>query len=216
MASDNYKKSLYLEVCDNLETDAMFRDNGFIADLKKYLGNDCEENRLDVIENFNGLSSGHMIIILSLMILCESIHEKTIVFIDEPEMHLHPPLLSTYIRTLSILLKKRNAVGIIATHSPIVLQEVPRNCVTKVERVGGEMTFYRPETETFATGTDQLTREIFGYEIMKTGFYKLIEDNLQNDFEATYEEFNEQIGFLGQIMIQGLLNRNGDDKNEED
>lgn len=216
VALDRNKKLLYLEVCDGLETDAMFRDNGFIAVLRNHLKEPNDNNLTDVIHSFRKLSSGHMIIILSLTILCESIHEKTIVFIDEPETHLHPPLLSTYIRTLSVLLRKRNAVGIIATHSPIVLQEVPSSCVTKVERVGGEMTFFRPEIETFAASTDQLTREIFGYEIMKTGFYKLIEDNLQDDFDSTYEEFNNHIGFLGQVMIQGLLNRNGCDKNEED
>lgn len=214
--SDRNKKFLYFEVCDGLETDTMFRDNGFISVLRKHLKAPSDDNITDVIHSFKKLSSGHMIIILSLTILCESIHEKTIVFIDEPETHLHPPLLSTYIRTLSVLLRKRNAVGIIATHSPIVLQEVPSSCVTKVERVGGDMTFYRPETETFAASTDQLTREVFGYEIMKTGFYKLIEDNLQDDFDSTYEEFNNRIGFLGQILIQGLLNRNGGDKDEED
>ena len=216
ISSDLYKKLLYLEAFDSLETDAMFRDNGFIDNLKRYFVEPDNDTITNVINSFKKLSSGHIIIILSLMTLCESIHEKTIVFIDEPETHLHPPLLSTYIRTLSVLLRKRNAVGIIATHSPIVLQEVPRSCITKVERVGGEMTFFRPEAETFAAGTDQLTREVFGYEIVKTGFYKLIEDNLQKDFEATYEKFNEQIGFLGQIMIQGLLNRSGDDEDEED
>lgn len=215
-ASDDYKISLYLEVCDNLETDAMLRDTGFITVLKNYLENPSKNTINNVIDAFKKLSSGHMVIVLSLITLCESIHEKTIVLIDEPETHLHPPLLSTYIRTLSVLLRKRNAVGIIATHSPIVLQEVPSGCVTKVERVGEAMTFYRPQTESFAASTDQLTRDVFGYEIMKTGFYKLIEDNLQNDFDLTYEKFNSHVGFLGQIMIQGLLNRNGGDKNEED
>lgn len=215
IASDSYKKSLYLEVCENLEVDEMFRDNCFISGLKDYL-KEPDKDIADILQSFKHLSSGHMIIILSLTTLCESIHEKTIVFIDEPETHLHPPLLSTYIRTLSILLRRRNAIGIIATHSPIVLQEVPRFCVTKVERVEGEMTFYRPEVETFAAGMDQLIREIFGHEVIKTGFYKLIEDNLQCNFEKTYAKFDKKIGFLGQIMIQGLLNRSGGDKDEED
>lgn len=46
--------------------------------------------------------------------------------IDEPEGHLHPPLLSAFVRALSELLVNRNGVAIIATHSPVVLQEVPR------------------------------------------------------------------------------------------
>lgn len=78
------------------------------------------------------------------------------------------------------------------------------------------MSFLRPETETFASGTDQLTREIFEYELLKTGFYKLIQENLKENFEDNYGEFNEQIGFLGQIMIQGLLNNKGGEENEKD
>lgn len=213
ISSDHYKKGLYLEMCKYLELDTMFNDNGFIKILEDYFNDNNQKEQ--VIKFFKLLSSGHMIIVLSLTALCDSIFEKTIVFIDEPETHLHPPLLSTYIRTLSFLLRKRNAVAIIATHSPIILQEVPKNCVTKVGRIKGDMSFVRPQIETFASGTDQLTREIFGYELIKTGFYKLLEDNLKNTFEETITEFNEQVGFLGQIMIQGLLNNKGDDNNEE-
>lgn len=215
IALDRYKKNLYLEMCEYLESDTMFKDNGFINRLEKFFDDTINQSE-QIAKFFKLLSSGHMIIVLSLTALCESIFEKTIVFIDEPETHLHPPLLSTYIRTLSFLLRKRNAVGIIATHSPIVLQEVPKCCVTKVERIKDEMSFYRPDTETFASGTDQLTREIFGYEIVKTGFYKLLKDNVKNSFEETYNCFEEQIGFLGQIMIQGIINNKGDDHDEKD
>lgn len=59
---------------------------------------------------------------------------KTLVLIDEPESHLHPPLLSAFIRALSDLLLDRNGLSIIATHSPVVLQEVPKRCVWKINR----------------------------------------------------------------------------------
>lgn len=208
-----YKTKLYLEVCRELEADAVFSEHNY-----SYMINDYFKGKIDVSgvkKFFKRFSSGHMIIILSLTALCNSIYEKTVVFIDEPEIHLHPPLLSTYIRTLSMLLRKRNAVGIIATHSPIVLQEVPQDCVTRVERIGNKMLFSRPNIETFASGTDQLTRDIFGYEIVKTGFYKLIEDNLSYDFDSTLDEFNNHVGSLGQIMIQGLLTRKGREEDEE-
>lgn len=210
---DKYKKELYSEMCKYLETDLMLKNNGFKSQIESYF-DDNENNKNTIIDFFKHLSSGHMIIILSLTALCDSIFEKTIVFIDEPETHLHPPLLSTYIRALSFILRKRNAVGIIATHSPIILQEVPQNCVIKVDREFEEMTFCRPKIETFASGTDQLTREIFGYELIKTGFYRLLKENLQDTFEDTFNKFSEHIGFLGQVMIQGLIN-NGDGNNEK-
>ncbi len=203
----------YKEMCELLNSDPMFYDNGFINLLKEYIESKKESS--DVINQFTHLSSGHMIIILSLTLLCNSVFEKTIVLIDEPETHLHPPLLSTYIRTLSFLLRKYNAVAIIATHSPIVLQEVPSNCVTKIERTQREMNFSRPHMETFASNIDSLTREVFGYEIMKTGFYKLLEEEIEDTFEKTFEKFDSQVGFLGQIMIQRLTKKESEKRDEK-
>ncbi|OSA94590.1 AAA family ATPase [Clostridium niameyense] len=217
------KVETYLDTCRNLNTDPMFYDNGFITILESYFGNKKKDitNALGVDEKginvkkvdeqvgkyFKRLSSGHMIIILSLTLLAESIHEKTIVLIDEPETHLHPPLLSTYIRTLSFLLLKKNAVAIIATHSPIVLQEVPKDCVNRIVRTGENMEFDRISLESFATNTDSLTREVFGFELVKTGFYRLIEKELDNTFDESIKKFDGKVGFLGQILMQSLLNK---------
>jgi len=41
--------------------------------------------------------------------------------------------------------KNRNGVAIIATHSPVILQEVPRSCVWKMYRHGGGARVERPE-----------------------------------------------------------------------
>jgi predicted ATP-dependent endonuclease of OLD family len=79
-----------------------------------------------VVAAFNTLSSGHKIVLLTMTRLVELVEQRTLVLIDEPEAHLHPPLLSSFVRALSALLKRRNAVAIIATHSPVVLQETPR------------------------------------------------------------------------------------------
>lgn len=226
------KIETYLDTCKNLNTDPMFYDNGFIKILEVYFENnnngiayisEDNENTISVkkaneqVEKyFKRLSSGHMIIILSLTLLAESIHEKTIILIDEPETHLHPPLLSTYIRTLSFLLLKKNAVAIIATHSPIVLQEVPKDCVSIIGRSGENMEFDKITLESFATNTDSLTREVFKLEVIKTGFYQLIEKELDSTFDESLNKFDGKVGFLGQILMQSLLNkkRDADEKNK--
>lgn len=224
------KRETYLETCRNLNTDPMFHENGFITLLESYFENNRRNNthlaedyeRTTDVKKFNEkvkkyferLSSGHMIIILSLTLLSESIYEKTIVLIDEPETHLHPPLLSTYIRTLSFLLLKKNAVAIIATHSPIVLQEVPKDCVNRIERIGLNMRFDKITLESFATSTDSLTREVFGLEVVKTGFYQLIEKELESTFDESFEKFDQKVGFLGQVLMQSLINKK-EDTNEK-
>ncbi|MFD7630846.1 AAA family ATPase [Streptomyces sp. NPDC059851] len=69
--------------------------------------------------------------------LIEHVAERSLVLIDEPESHLHPPLLASFIQTLSRLLTERNGVAVVATHSPpVVLQEVPRSCVYKLSGGG--------------------------------------------------------------------------------
>jgi hypothetical protein len=41
---------------------------------------------------FRELSSGHKIVLLTVTRLVESVEERTLVLLDEPESHLHPPL----------------------------------------------------------------------------------------------------------------------------
>lgn len=72
----------------------------------------------NIVPMFERLSSGHKVILLTIAKLVELVEEKTLVLLDEPEEHLHPPLVSAFIRTLSDLLIYRNGVGIVATHSP--------------------------------------------------------------------------------------------------
>ena len=74
-----------------------------------------------------------MLILAQLVYLLD---EKFLVLIDEPECHLHPPLLASFIQCLSYLLRERNAIAIIATHSPVVLQEVAKQSATQRIRKG--------------------------------------------------------------------------------
>ena len=50
---------------------------------------------------FRKLSSGHKIVLLTITKLVEKVEEKTLILVDEPEAHLHPPLLSAFVRALS-------------------------------------------------------------------------------------------------------------------
>ena len=64
------------------------------------------------------------------------VERKTLVIMDEPEEHLHPPLVSAFIRALSELMSYRNGVAIIATHSPVIVQEVLEDAYGKLGDTG--------------------------------------------------------------------------------
>ncbi len=124
--TDRWKRSLQM-----LEADPNFKE-AEVAGIADILENDEFEATTGKL--FYRLSSGHKIVLLTITRLIETVEERTLVLIDEPEAHLHPPLLSAFIRVLSDLLIQKNGVAIIATHSPVVLQEVPQKCVWKLRR----------------------------------------------------------------------------------
>jgi predicted ATP-dependent endonuclease of OLD family len=204
------KKKRWLKAIRTLESD----DNFALMDLTR-LG-DLErisEVKKSAYNLVKLMSSGHTIVLLTITNLIETIEEKTLVLIDEPESHLHPPLLSAFTRALSDLLVDRNAVAIIATHSPVVLQEVPQNCVWKMERTRNEGVSFRPENETFGENVGVLTREVFGLEVTKSGFHNLLIESVNNgkSFDEIIEIYNGQLGFEGQAILRALIaNREAD------
>ncbi|MFJ6112199.1 AAA family ATPase [Dietzia maris] len=159
------------------------------------------------VASFREMSSGHKIVLLTVAKLVELTTERSLVLIDEPESHLHPPLLSAFMRILSELLNERNGVAIVATHSPVVLQEVPSSCVWILERINGKLDPRRPDQETFGESLGLLTRDVFGLEVSGSGFHREISEAVQQ--YSTYEEvighFGGRLGTEARGLVQLLL-----------
>lgn len=187
-----------------LEADPIFKEAELTSLVDIEQGDNFEKNHRKVFEN---LSSGHKIVLLTITRLVETVEERTLVLLDEPEAHLHPPLLSAFIRALSDLLIYQNGVAIIATHSPVLLQEVPKNCAWKLRRSGFEAAAERPEIETFGENVGVLTREVFGLEVTQSGFHKLLQDAVEegNSYRVTLREFNNEIGAEGRAILKALI-----------
>jgi predicted ATPase len=165
------------------------------------------EFRKEARRLFVKLSSGHKIVLLTISRLVETLEERSLVLMDEPEAHLHPPLLSALIRAISELLYDRNGVAIIATHSPVILQEVPRTCVWRIRRTGRITKASRPDRETFGENVGALTHEIFGLEVTASGFHNLLTSAIEQGL--TYEEvllrFNHQLGDEARTIVRSLI-----------
>jgi ATPase subunit of ABC transporter with duplicated ATPase domains len=186
-----------------LESDPLFEE----ADFNALLDEMEEEWREIAGAWFEKLSSGHAVVLLTITKLVELVDETTLVVMDEPEGHLHPPLLSALIRSLSDLLIKRNGVAIIATHSPVILQEVPASCVWKLERTGVITVAERPRIETFGENVGTLTSEVFKLEVTAAGYHKLLTDEVEarrGDYEAILKRFGNQLGAEAKAIVRGL------------
>ncbi|RYE10639.1 MAG: hypothetical protein EOP22_03275 [Hyphomicrobiales bacterium] len=158
-----------------------------------------------LVEVFATLSSGHKVVMLTMTRLVELVSDRSLILMDEPETHLHPPLLSSFIRALSDLLHSRNAVAVIATHSPVVLQEVPSECVQVIVRSGDSVRALSPEIETFGENVGTLTRRIFGLEVENSGFYRLLADeSARRDFKEVMNRFSQRVGSEGRALVRSL------------
>ncbi|HEY2068095.1 MAG TPA: AAA family ATPase [Rhizomicrobium sp.] len=196
--SERWKRAL-----TTLEADPLFEE-AHVADLAE-----IEERAFgkEAHQLWRKLSSGHKIVLLTITKLVEKVEERSLVLMDEPEAHLHPPLLSAFVRALSDLLIHRNGVAIIATHSPVVLQEVPMSCVWKIVRHGVAVRADRPEIETFAENVGVLTREVFGLEVTRSGFHKMLSDAAADErsIPRVLGKFDNEVGSDGRALVSGLI-----------
>lgn len=188
-----------------LEADPIFSD-AQVADLADSATDEQELKEQSKLL-FKNLSSGHKIVLLTITRLVENVEERSLVLLDEPEAHLHPPLLSAFTRALSDLLVNRNGVAIIATHSPVILQEVPKSCVWKLRRSGREAVIERPGMETFGENVGTLTREVFGLEVTQSGFHRVLGFAIKEgaSYEEIIERFGGQLGGEARGLVRALL-----------
>ena len=125
-------------------------------------------------EKFMSWSTGHKIslhLITSLVAYCIP---RSIVLIDEPETHLHPPLLAALMHAIRLILRRTKSFAIVATHSPVVVQETMAKHVHVVSRVGS-VTDIRPASiETFGENVGAITSEIFGLHVESTDYHDVL------------------------------------------
>ena len=173
--------------------------------MSEYDGEDLKDRATRL---YNRLSSGHKIVLLTITRLVETVDERTLVLLDEPEAHLHPPLLAAFVRALSQLLIQRNGVAIIATHSPVVLQEAPSSCVNILRRTGSTVRADRPEMETFGENVGILTRSVFGLEVTHAGFHRILEaevDCAPDNYEQVVQRFGGLLGTEARAIVRALI-----------
>ncbi|MDX3694753.1 AAA family ATPase [Streptomyces europaeiscabiei] len=198
----------WIDALDKLGSDPHFYESsvhGF-ARIMQTREEFLEDDDVTAREIFSSLSSGHAVILLTMTRLVETVAEQSLVLLDEPEAHLHPPLLASFIGALSDLLTDRNGVALMGTHSPVVLQEVPRSCVWKVSRFDRRAP-ERPALETYGENVGILTHEVFNLEVRESGFHAEIEKAVNElaSYERVLEHFGGHLGGEAKGLVRILL-----------
>lgn len=194
------KRKLWNDVITNLSFDKNIKN--LMSDLTFYKNNKIGN---DVISK---LSSGQKILLLSLSKLINEAIDRSLIIIDEPELFLHPPLITSYIREVSKILKATNSLCIIATHSPFVIQEIPESCVYMVERNRENTDVSTPLGRTFGENISVINENIFGTDLRLTGYFKLLTEIVEKDLHIAKSLLNNnEMGFEAESILRILIDK---------
>ncbi|MFW0180083.1 AAA family ATPase [Rothia sp. P5766] len=158
-------------------------------------------------------SSGVSYILLLLTYAFAAIEENSLILIDEPENHLQPPMLARLLDNLSWICRNTNSISILATHSPVTVQELVKDNVfilkpqiieSEEDPKNRQLIAFNPDFNTFGENIGTINRKIFNYEIETSGFYKKLRD-FYTRYKDNYEvrtEISSNAGFEAITIIE--------------
>lgn len=161
----------------------------------------------ELIEIFRGLSSGHKAVLKIITELTAHVSgtEPSLVLIDEPETHLHPPLLAALLKSVRACLETFDGYAVITTHSPVVLQELPARYVQVLRRSAEQNRVVAPSIETFAENIGVITQEIFNLGDGSTDWHATLRDLARrHSLEEIEELFGEKLGFTARSYVLSI------------
>lgn len=157
---------------------------------------------------YRNLSAGQRIVLNILSDLVLNLRKRSLVLLDEPETHLHPQLITTLMAALSELLNEMDAFAIVATHSPIVVQQVLAERVHVVHRIADAAPVITPPpSETFGENLSEIVRLVFDSNEADRGYQDIIRSLfIQNnrDTEVVSNILGDRVGFNARLYLNSL------------
>lgn len=132
------------------------------------------------------LSSGQSILAHFVTALLAWIQPNTLVLFDEPETHLHPNAVASLFLVLSDILEQFDSYAVVATHSPVVIQEIPAKRVLVFERKDNVTVANPLSIESFGESVTELTKHVFETIEVKSVYRRVLK-------ELAYDESAEEV-----------------------
>lgn len=159
----------------------------------------------DVEPLLDELSSGQAILCHFVTALLAWLTSESLVLFDEPETHLHPNAVASLFLVLTRMLQEFESYAVVATHSPVVLQEIPSSRVLHFVRDAGATVGDELSIESFGESITELTRHVFDTVEVKS-LHKDVLAGLAASMspEEVLELFPKGLGMAAQSYLIGL------------
>ena len=162
--------------------------------------------------DFNALSTGWKFVLHSISAIISNIESNTLFLFDEPENHLHPPLLSTYLTIIRNLLNDYDSAMLIATHSPVVIRELYSSNVFIVRRNKDIKVVFKPSIQTFGATFSEIQADVFNLNSDLAEFYDIIDaivnsipKNILNNPEIAINQIEKILGVDLSLQLRGYV-----------
>lgn len=161
------------------------------------------------------LSSGQSIVLFVVSEIVANIRFDSLLLFDEPETHLHPNAISQLMNGIMELVSEFESYCIIATHSPIIIQEMFSRDVLIISREEGVPSVKKIGIESFGENLSVITEEVFGNRTIPKFYEKTIK-KLVDDHE-TYDavlgvmkEGNLPLSLNVRLYVQSLVEKDAE------
>jgi predicted ATPase len=172
--SEDEQKDIFLEAARKIAEREMLND--WYLTLKNFIAEDLldpifgkEEPGAQVFSFKEGeflarrkqFSSGESMLFYILTRIVSEIRFDSLILYDEPETHLHPNAISRLINTIFDLVDRFQSFCILATHSPLVIQEIHARDIIILDREADELRVRKMSRDSFGENLSVITDEIF-------------------------------------------------------
>lgn len=159
------------------------------------------------------LGAGHKVTLSVLTRVLASMRNGSIVLYDEPEINMHPTLLAAVLRTLHEWLEAFDGYGVVATHSPIVLQEIPARNVIVLDHDGDTPIVQRyrdvAQADCFGQSLSEIVGDVFGVDERDKNYlaaFRALLDRGGSE-EQIEEVFEHKLSLGARVALRALAKR---------
>ncbi len=156
------------------------------------------------------LSSGQRLFVYVVLNVLGAIRRNSLLLVDEPELFLHPTLEIQFIDMLKTILAGFNSKALLATHSIVIVREVPTDCVHVFENTDDGVRLKHPPFQTFGGDFQRISSYVFGDRAVSKPFENWIKKQLEELqsaerlIELLGDELNEELIVQIKAMENGL------------
>ena len=164
------------------------------------------------------LSSGQKMLMNLIIHIIGNIRPNTLLIIDEPEVHLHPRGITEFVALVDKICRDYDSCCILATHSPIVIQELlSRNVIIMDRDVDGSPIVRPMRLESMGENLTTITQEIFGRDNNEPIYIKKIKrlvgkSSSLEDIINSIQNNNVPISMPLYLLIDKYFTEKKDDK----